>query len=101
MHILTMPNKLKPQTHQKSTKKKIRKPDLVVHNVGIGDHHGAVLVSEGCLAIQHLVSAHSERPPVALSPKLALRVVTIHLHQNLWADVVWCAHWHVGHGLKN
>ena len=74
---------------------------LMVHDVGICDHHGTILICEGCLPIQHLVGTDAERPPVTLLTELSHRLVTVHLHQHLWADVVWRPHGHVGHGLQH
>ena len=79
-------------------------PHHVVHDVGVGDDHraGAGGVAERRVSGEHLVGAHSHRPPVALGPEAAAaaRVVAVHPQQHLGADVVGRAHRHVGHRLR-
>lgn len=64
----------------------------MVHNLSIRFHQG--LGVEWRLAVQHLVHADAQRPPIALGPILAFTV--LHGLKDLWGDVVWSAYGHRG-----
>lgn len=64
----------------------------MVHDLSVGLHQG--LGVERRLAVQHLVHADAQRPPVALWPVLALPI--LHGLEDLRGDVVRGAHSHRG-----
>lgn len=62
----------------------------MVHDLAVGLHQR--LRIERRFSIQHLIHADSQRPPVTLWSIAAHPV--LHCLQDLWGDVVWCAHSH-------
>lgn len=70
--------------------------NLMIHDLSIGLHQGFSI--KGRLSIQHLVHAHTQRPPVTLRPVLPLPV--LHSLQDLWRDVVRGPNCHRGLDLR-